>query len=65
MAVYKKDGSVYKLNGPNNLMVSQEKWGSFVGHNLKNLSNFKMESAVSHVVIETKKKKKSFLLKKM
>ncbi len=54
MAVYKKDGSVYKLNGPNNLMISQEKWGSFVGHNLKNLANFKMESNIPHVVIGKK-----------
>ena len=33
MAVYKKDGSVYKLNGPNNLMFTQENWNSFVTHN--------------------------------
>ena len=54
MAVYKKDGSVYKLNGPNTLMISQEKWGSFVTHNLKNLANFKMESNIPHVIIGTK-----------
>jgi len=58
MAVYKKDGSVYKLNGPNNLMVTQEKWGSFIGHNLQNLSNFKMESNIPHVVIGSKKEEK-------
>jgi hypothetical protein len=55
MAVYKKDGSVYKLNGPNNLMISQEKWGSFVAHNLKNLSNLKIESNTPHVVLGSKK----------
>jgi len=55
MAVYKKDGSVYKLNGPNTLMISQEKWGSFIGHNLKNLSNLKIESNIPHVVLGEKK----------
>lgn len=55
MAVYKKDGSVYKLNGPNHLMIEQEKWGSFVTHNMKNLSNLKMESNISHVVLGNKK----------
>lgn len=55
MAVYKKDGSVYKLNGPNTLMFSQEKWGSFATHNLKNLANLKMESNIPHVVLGQKK----------
>lgn len=55
MAVYKKDGSVYKLNGPNALMISQEKWGTFVAHNLKNLTNLKMESNITHVVLGQKK----------
>lgn len=55
MAVYKKDGSVYKLNGPNALMISQEKWGTFVTHNLGNLSNLKMESNIPHVVLGEKK----------
>jgi len=55
MALYKKDGSVYKLNGPNRLMISQEKWDKFATHNLKNLANFKMESNIPHVVIGLKK----------
>ena len=55
MAVYKKDGSVYKLNGPNNLMFTQENWNSFVTHNLKNLKDFKMESNIPHVVLGSKK----------
>lgn len=55
MALYKKDGSVYKLNGPNRLMISQEKWDTFATHNLKNLANFKMESNIPHVVIGLKK----------
>jgi hypothetical protein len=58
MAVYKKDGSVYKLTGPNILMFTQDNWGTFTTHNLKNLSNFKIESNISHVVLGSKKELK-------
>jgi len=62
MTIYKKDGSVFKLNGPNSLMFTQEKWSSFVTHNLNNLSDCKIESDIPHVVIgkqsEPKKEEK-------
>jgi hypothetical protein len=58
MAVYKKDGSVYKLTGPNILMFTQDNWGAFTTHNLKNLSNFKIESNIPHVVLGSRKESK-------
>ena len=58
MAVYKKDGSVYKLTGPNILMFTQDNWGAFATHNLKNLSNFKIESNISHVILGSRKESK-------
>lgn len=35
MALYNKDGTVYKLVGPNPAMKTQILWGDFVLHNLK------------------------------
>jgi hypothetical protein len=55
MAVYKKDGTIYKLNGPNQIMFSQENWSCFTTYNLKNISNFKIESDIPHVIIGSKK----------
>jgi hypothetical protein len=35
MTLYNKDGSVYKLAGPNPVMKEQKLWGDFVTHNMK------------------------------
>ena len=37
MAIYRKDGSIFKLNGPNPLLVDQDQWDNFVVHNKKEL----------------------------
>ena len=55
MVIHKKDGSVFKLNGPNEIMFTQEVWNSFKTHNLSNLSNCKMESNIPHVILGKKK----------
>lgn len=34
MTLYNKDGSVYKLSGPNPAMRDQKLWGDFVTHNM-------------------------------
>lgn len=39
-------------------MFTQDNWGTFTTHNLKNLSNFKIESNISHVVLGSKKELK-------
>jgi hypothetical protein len=55
MVIHKKDGSVFKLNGPNEIMFTQESWSAFKTHNLSNLSNCKMESNIPHVILGKKK----------
>lgn len=35
MALYNKDGTVYKLDGPNPVMKSQEFWSEFTVHNME------------------------------
>lgn len=35
MTLYNKDGSVYKLSGPNPAMKDQKIWGDFVTHNME------------------------------
>lgn len=35
MTLYNKDGSVFKLSGPNPVMKDQEIWGDFLTHNLQ------------------------------
>lgn len=35
MALYNKDGSVYKLDGPNPIMKTQEFWDEFLTHNMQ------------------------------
>lgn len=37
MAIYRKDGSVFKLDGPNPLLAEQDQWDNFVVHNKKGL----------------------------
>lgn len=47
MTLYNKDGSVYKLSGPNPAMKEQKLWGDFVTHNME----WKPETSEDNTVV--------------
>lgn len=50
MTLYNKDGTVYKLNGPNPAMKNQEIWSKYTLHNM----TWSAETAPDHTQNETK-----------
>lgn len=46
MTLYNKDGSVYRLNGPNPIMKEQQIWNKFVVHNMKWRPEYKDDGTV-------------------
>jgi len=50
MALKNKDGTVYKLRGPNPIMKDQKKWEAFVIHNMKWNGEISADSSELHAI---------------